>query len=106
MNCSGFPPAGMVLAVASTIAPPRRRRLTMASPIPLLPPVTRIRLPLNSPVSGAGLINVFILFQGWHVSSYALLFWRNARFHECNVFLFRSLAPGLYQRRNVSGGHI
>src|SRR5437870_12939265 len=48
MNCSGMPPAGTVLAVASTVAPPRRRRFTMASPIPLLPPVTRVRLPVNS----------------------------------------------------------
>src|SRR3954464_14912698 len=48
MNCSGLAPAGVVLAVASTVAPPRSRRFTMASPIPLVPPVTRTRLPLNS----------------------------------------------------------
>src|SRR4029077_9523209 len=48
MNCSELPPAGMVLAVASTVPPPRTRRFTIASPIPLVPPVTRIRLPVNS----------------------------------------------------------
>src|SRR6266511_1069674 len=48
MNCWGSPFAGMPLATASTAPPPRRRRFTMAAPIPLLPPVTRIRLPVNS----------------------------------------------------------
>src|SRR5437899_11746954 len=48
MNCFGLLPAGMVLAVVSTVPPARRRRFTMASPIPLVPPVTRIRLPVNS----------------------------------------------------------
>src|SRR5712691_4053041 len=48
MNCSAPPPFGMLLAVTSTLPPPRRRRSTTASPIPLLPPVTRIRLPVNS----------------------------------------------------------
>src|SRR3989442_11617867 len=32
-------------AVAMTVAPPRTRRFTMASPMPLVPPVTRTRLP-------------------------------------------------------------
>src|SRR5215472_13499992 len=48
MNCSGLLPAGIVLAVVSTVPPPRTRRFTMASPIPLVPPVTRTRLPVNS----------------------------------------------------------
>src|SRR5262245_36257488 len=48
MNCSGLPPVGMVRAVVSTLPPPRIKRLKMASPIPLVPPVTRIRLPVNS----------------------------------------------------------
>src|SRR5262245_20686027 len=48
MSCSRLPPAGMFLAVVSTVPPPRIRRFTMASPIPLVPPVTRIRLPVNS----------------------------------------------------------
>src|SRR6266404_6661223 len=48
MNWRGLPPAGLVLAVASTMPPPRRRRFTIASPIPFVPPETRIRLPVNS----------------------------------------------------------
>src|SRR5712671_8177667 len=41
-------------AVATTSPPPRTKRLTMASPIPLVPPVTRIRLPWNSGGSAFG----------------------------------------------------
>src|SRR5437762_576154 len=48
MNCSASPLLGMLLAVAITVPPPPHKRFTMASPIPLLPPVTRIRLPVNS----------------------------------------------------------
>ena len=41
-------PGGIVLAVDSTLPPPSNNRFTVASPIPLVPPVTRIRLPANS----------------------------------------------------------
>src|SRR5256885_2062889 len=44
MNRSELPPAGMVLAVASTLPPPRTKRFTIASPIPLVRRVTRFRL--------------------------------------------------------------
>src|SRR6266850_981927 len=50
-NRSGAPPAGRDRAVVITVAPPRTRRFTMASPMPLVPPVTRIRPPLKSPTS-------------------------------------------------------
>src|SRR5438445_9518713 len=50
-NRSGVPPAGRERAVVITVAPPRTRRFTMASPMPLVPPVTRIRPPLKSPTS-------------------------------------------------------
>src|ERR1700719_3200511 len=40
--------SGLERAVVITVAPPRTRRSTMASPIPFVPPVTRIRFPLNS----------------------------------------------------------
>jgi hypothetical protein len=35
-------------AVVITVAPARLRRFTIASPMPLVPPVTRTRLPVNS----------------------------------------------------------
>src|SRR2546429_5964862 len=60
MNRLGLPPAGIVLAVASTVPPPRRRRFTMASPIPLVPPVTSIRLPVNSFASHGTLASLMI----------------------------------------------
>ena len=39
---------GIFRAVVMTFAPPRKSRLTMALPIPWVPPVTRTRLPRNS----------------------------------------------------------
>src|SRR5689334_22137678 len=48
MKFSRLPPVGIVLAVVSAVPPPRTKRLTMASPIPLVPPLTSIRLPVNS----------------------------------------------------------
>ena len=35
-------------AVVTTVAPAPLRRCTMASPMPLVPPVTSARLPVNS----------------------------------------------------------
>jgi hypothetical protein len=35
-------------AVVATVAPPRTRRSTIASPMPSVPPVTKVRLPANS----------------------------------------------------------
>jgi hypothetical protein len=43
---------GQDRAVVITFPQPRMRRSTMASPMPLVPPVTRIRLPLKSAASG------------------------------------------------------
>ena len=40
--------AGVERAVIATVAPPFRNRSEMALPAPLVPPVTRTRLPLNS----------------------------------------------------------
>src|SRR6185436_14703351 len=62
MKCSGLPPAGTLLAVASAVPPPRRRRFATASPIPFVPPVTRIRLPENSFASYA-MVDVFMVFD-------------------------------------------
>src|SRR5262245_30750667 len=62
MNCSGFPPAGMFRAVASTVPPPRRKRSTTASPIPFVPPVTRIRSLVNS-LASYGILDAFIIFD-------------------------------------------
>jgi len=42
-------------AVVATIAPAAERRRTIASPMPLVPPVTRARLPANSVGSEAKL---------------------------------------------------
>src|SRR5882724_9324731 len=53
-NRSGAPPAGRDRAAVITVAPPRTRRFTMASPMPLVPPVTRIRPPLKSPTLVCG----------------------------------------------------
>src|SRR5215510_11015557 len=50
----------MLLATVSTTPPPRRIRFTIASPIPLLPPVTRIRLPVNSFASNGTLAALII----------------------------------------------
>src|SRR6266850_3147899 len=49
-------------AVAITSPPPRIRRSTMASPMPLVPPVTRIRLPLNSVGSTFGWLSCICQF--------------------------------------------
>src|SRR6185436_11608581 len=61
MNCSGLPLVGTFLAVASTVPPPRLRRFTTASPIPFVPPVTRMRLPVNS-FASYGTLGVLIIF--------------------------------------------
>src|SRR5262249_16423603 len=60
MNCWGSPSAGMLLAAASTAPPPCRRRFTMAAPIPLLPPVTRVRLPGTSFASNGTLAGLIV----------------------------------------------
>src|SRR4029077_15778555 len=52
MKWSDLPPIGPDRAVVSTTAPAEASRLTTAAPIPLVPPVTRTRLPANSAVSG------------------------------------------------------
>src|SRR5262245_18980856 len=64
MNCWGSQSAGMLLATASTAPPPSRRRFTMAAPIPLLPPVTRTRLPVNS-FASYGILGAFIVCNSW-----------------------------------------
>src|SRR5262249_49550915 len=48
MKRSDEQPAGRDRAVVRTVAPPKARRFTTAAPIPLVPPVTRARLPANS----------------------------------------------------------
>src|SRR5947207_3149574 len=96
MNCSGMPPEGMVLAVASTVAPPRRRRFTTASPIPLLPPVTRHRLPVNSLASygtlGA-LIRLSVRFLRYDLRFLRGL-WR-AMHHRVGVFDASTVSAGM-----------
>src|SRR5438046_291827 len=44
-------PAGRVLAVVITLAPPPTKRATTASPIPFVPPVMSTRFPANSVAS-------------------------------------------------------
>src|SRR5439155_686787 len=51
-------------AVVRTVAPPEARRFTTAAPIPLVPPVTRTRLPANSAVSRA-CCSVCIIQSAW-----------------------------------------
>src|SRR5882724_3055924 len=53
-NKDGFCPSGNgERAVVATDAPPNRKLRTFASPSPLVPPVTRTRLPLNSSLETA-----------------------------------------------------
>src|SRR5712692_8386330 len=61
MNRSGlFRSAGTDRAVISTVAPARVRRLAIASPMPAVPPVTRMRLPSRSLTFNGGSVDPVI----------------------------------------------
>ena len=53
--------SGAERAVMITVAPPCRKRSATGLPAPFVPPVTKMRLPLNSPMPGVVWVDVVML---------------------------------------------